>query len=251
MSGRFKLNRLIILLLCLLLLGGCVTIYNPATQKKETLLLDTASEVSLGEDMDREISRKFRILSDPKMQARLQDIGNYLSKVSDRQDLIYHFKIIADKELNAFAIPGGFIYVNSGLIQAANDDELAAVLGHEIGHVAARHSVKKLQAVLGYQILLGIALGISKSQDLGQAMDIVFKLTSSGYSRKDELFADKLAVRYLKRTQFNPYGMITFFEKLRREAERQGPQIQLVFLSSHPPLSERIKQASAEIQSPP
>ena len=75
--------------------------------------------------------------------------GKKVSVSSDRLDLAYQFKIIKDKELNAFAIPGGFIYVNSGLLEAANNDELACVLAHEIGHVAARHSVKKLQAVLG------------------------------------------------------------------------------------------------------
>ena len=161
--------------------------------------------------------------------------------------LDYHFKIVKDKELNAFAIPGGFIYVNKGLMDIATNDELAGVLAHEIGHIAARHSVKRLQAVLGYQIIMGIALGISGQQTIGQATDVVFNLVNLGYSRKDELLADRLAVKYSRKSGFNPRGILTFFEKLKKEAEKEGPNFNLVFLSSHPPLEQRIKNIEDEI----
>jgi len=224
-----------------------VTIYNPATQKKETLLIDTESEIALGRDMDNQIQRKLKILSDPQMQYRLENIGNRVAAASDRGDLAYHFKIVKDKELNAFAIPGGFIYVNSGLMDIAGDDEVACVLAHEIGHIAARHSVKKLQAVMSYQIIMGITLGISGKQGVVKATDIAFDLVNLGYSRKDEFLADKLSVKYTKRAGFNPYGMVTFFEKLKKEAEKNGPNFNLVFLSSHPPIEERIKNIEKEI----
>jgi predicted Zn-dependent protease len=225
-----------------------VTIYNPATGRKETLLIDTAHEVALGRDMDKQIQNKLKILNDPQMQNRLNYIGSKLAASSDRQDLVYHFKIVKDKELNAFAVPGGFIYVNSGLMDIANDDELAGVLSHEIGHIAARHSVKKLQTALGYQLIMGIALGLTGEQSVGSAMDIVFNVVNLGYSRKDELLADKLAVRYTKRAGFNPYGVVTFFEKLRKEAQAKGANYNLVFLSSHPPIEERIKKVDEEIK---
>lgn len=224
-----------------------MTIYNPATQKKETLLIDTESEIALGRDMDSQIQKKLKILSDPQMQYRLENIGNRVAAASDRGDLAYHFKIVKDKELNAFAIPGGFIYVNSGLMDIAGDDEVACVLAHEIGHIAARHSVKKLQAVMSYQIIMGIALGISGKQGIVKATDIAFDLVNLGYSRKDEFLADKLSVKYAKRAGFNPYGMVTFFEKLKKEAEKKGPNFNLVFLSSHPPIEERIKNVEKEI----
>ncbi len=238
-----------ILALNILLLSGCVTIYNPATQKREILLIDTKSEVALGLDMDRQVKNKFKILQDAKRQSRLDSIGIKVSGASDRQDLAYHFKIINDKEFNAFAIPGGYIYVNVGLMDSATDDELACVLSHEIGHVAARHSVKQLQANLGYQIIMSIALGLSGQQEMGQAMDIVFNLASLGYSRKDESLADKLAVKYARRSGFNPYGMITFFRKLQKEAEKKGNNLRIEFLSSHPDLEERIKNVEHEIAS--
>jgi len=245
--GRVCISNYIIFVTLAFLLSGCVTIYNPATQKRETLLIDTQSEVALGRDMDRQIQKKMKILQDPKRQNRLDSISTKVSGFSDRKDLTYHFKIIDDKEFNAFAIPGGFIYVNAGLMDATTDDELACVLGHEIGHVAARHSVKKLQANLGYQIVMSIALGLSGQQTMGQAMDIVFNLASLGYSRKDETLADKLAVKYARGAGFDPHGMITFFRKLEEEAKKKGGNLRIEFLSSHPNLQERIKNVEKEI----
>jgi predicted Zn-dependent protease len=228
-------------------LAGCTTIYNPATQRTETLLINTQSEVALGNDMDKQFQKKLKILYNPGMQGRLEHIGNKIALVSDRQDLAYHFRIVEDADLNAFALPGGFIYVNSGLINTANDSELAGVIAHEIGHVAARHSVKKLQATLGYQIIMSIALGISGQQAMSQAMDVVFNLASLGYSRSDESLADKLSVRYTKRAGFNPRGIITFFEKLKKESKSKGTHYNPTLLSSHPAIDERIQNVSREI----
>ena len=249
MRNRLRISSYIIFTFILVFSSGCVTIYNPATQRRETLLIDTQSEVALGRDMDRQVQNKFKILQDSKRQTRLNNIGIKVSGFSDRQDLTYYFKIIDDKEFNAFAIPGGYIYVNAGLLDTATDDELACVLGHEIGHVAARHSVKQLEANLGYQIVMSIALGISGQQTMGQAMDIVFNLASLGYSRKDESLADKLAVKYARNAGFDPHGMITFFKKLEKEAEKKGGNLHIEFLSSHPDLKERIKNVEKEIAS--
>lgn len=251
MPNSLKIGNYIIFFLSILLLCGCTTIYNPATGRRETLLIDTDSEVALGRDMDKEIQKKLKILINPQMQDRLESIGSRVAKFSDRLDLIYYFRILKDKELNAFASPGGFIYVNSGLMETANDDELAGVLAHEIGHIACRHSVKKLQSTLGYQVIISIALGLSGQQSMGRAIDIVFNLASLGYSRKDEFLADKLAVKYTKRSGFNPYGIVTFFGKLKKEAKVKGPGLKLVFLSSHPPIEERIKNVEKEIANNP
>jgi len=231
-------------LIILFLLSGCTTIYNSATGRNETLLIDTREEVSLGRGMDKQIRSEMKLLRNPQEQARLDKIGARIALVSDRQDLKYHFNIVDDKEFNAFAIPGGNVYVNSGLIQAANDDELAAVVGHEVGHIAARHSVKRLQAVLGYQLIAAIALGASGQAQVLQAVDVVFNVVVLGYGRKDEFLADKLGIKYAHAAGFNPYGMITFFQKLQKEAK--STNFNLVFLSSHPPIEDRIRQAEDE-----
>ena len=231
------------------LLSGCTTIYNPATQKKETHFIDTQNEIALGRDMDLEIEKKMRIIQDPQMQLRLEKIAKRIAAASDRQDVIYTFKIIKDKELNAFSIPGGYVYVNTGLMNMATDDELACVLAHEVGHIAARHSVKKLQSVMGYEIIMSIALGVSAQQSVAQLTDIIFNIGSLGYSRQDELLADKLAVRYSKRGEYSPYGMIGFFEKLKVEGSKRGANLKIHFLSSHPELDLRIKKVKEEIAS--
>lgn len=231
------------------LLSGCATIYNPATQRNEMLLINTQEELALGRDMDLEIQKKMRIIHDPQMQLRLDGIAKKIAAASDRQDLIYSFKIIKDKELNAFSIPGGYVYLNTGLINIASDDELAGVLAHEVGHIAARHSVKRLQAVMGYKIVMSIALRISRQESVVQATDIIFNIGSLGYSRQDELLADKLAVRYSKRAGYSPYGIITFFEKLKVEQSKRGPNLKIHFLSSHPDLALRIQKVKEEIAS--
>ena len=233
------------LILGVFFFSGCTTIYNSATGQRETLLIDTQTEVSLGKDMDKQVRSEMQMFNDPQMQERLERIGKKIAAVSDRQDLSYYFNIVKEKEFNAFAIPGGNVYVNSGLVQAATDDELAAVVGHEVGHIAARHSVKRLQAVLGYQLIASIALGASGQQQVLQAVDIVFNVVNLGYSRKDEYLADKLGVKYTKAAGFDPNGMVTFFQKLKKEGNDAGSK--LVFLSSHPPIDDRIKQAEKEI----
>lgn len=227
---------------------GCVTIYNPATERSETLLINTTTEVSMGEDMALEIEKKYKVNNDPKLQARLASIGQKVAAASDRQDLKYHFKVVKDKDLNAFAIPGGFIYVNDGLMNVATDDELACVLAHEIGHIAARHSVKKLQSAMGYQLLTGLAFGLTGAQTMNSAMDIVYGLIGLGYSRQDETLADKLAVKYALKSRYNPYAMISFFDKIQVETKTKGVSATPEFLRSHPETETRKRNIVSFIE---
>ncbi|MFZ2356671.1 MAG: M48 family metallopeptidase [Candidatus Omnitrophota bacterium] len=249
MPSRLKAASFVIVISIILFLGGCTTVYNPATGREETLLIDTEKEAALGRDMDARLKKQLKLSSDFSLQNRLNDIGRRVAKVSDRQDVVYQFRVIADKELNAFALPGGIIYVNSGLLNKTNDDELASVIAHEVGHIAARHTVKKIQSILGYQIIMSIVSGVGTQANLSQATDIVFNLASLGYGRVDELMADKLAVRYLRRAGFSPYAMITLFAELKKEAQVKGANQKLIFLSSHPPIDERIKKVEKEINS--
>lgn len=249
MPGRLKAASFIIAAGIILFFSGCTTIYNPATGREETLLIDTKNEIALGQDMDAQLKKQLKLSVDLSLQNRLNDLGRRVAKVSDRQDVVYQFRVVADKELNAFALPGGFIYCNSGLLNKANDDELAAVVAHEVGHIAARHTVKRIQSILGYQIIMSIISGAGTEQNLMQATDIVFNLATLGYGREDELLADKLAVRYLKRAGFSPYAMVTLFGELKKEAQVKGANQKLIFLSSHPPIDERIKKVEKEINS--
>ncbi len=239
---------LLIALTACLTLCGCVTVYNPATERRETLFMDTAAEVALGKELDTELHKKMKFAADPAQLARVRNIGQRVARYSDRQDLRYVFQVVEDTTLNAFAVPGGYVYIHSGLAQTANDAELAGVIAHEIGHIAARHSVKQLQGLMGFQLLMGIVTGASGQLPVSQALSVVFDLANLGYSRKDELLADKLAVRYTRRAGYSPLGIVTFFHKLETDAAQKGRSAPPVFLSSHPPTKQRIAQVEEEMR---
>lgn len=228
----------------LIFLSGCATIYNPATEKQEIILISTPMEVSLGKGVASKIEKESTIIKDPEIAERVNAIGQKVAKVSDRTDIQYHFAVIKDKEVNAFTTPGGYIFVNSGLLEKTTDDELACVLGHEIGHVAARHVAKKLQAQLGYDILLNIALSQANIKNYQQAISITYNLISLGYSREDELLSDRLGAKYAYKSGYDPYAMVTFLKKLKElDKSDMGP----VFLRSHPYASQRIQMMEKEI----
>jgi len=227
-----------------LTLSGCATVYNPATEKQELIFVTTPMEVMLGRNAAMQVSNKYKFIKDPKEINRVTEIGQKLAKVSDRTDLKYHFSVVQDKEINAFALPGGYIYVNSGLLEMVNDDELACVIGHEIGHVAARHIAKKLQTQLGYSILMNIALQNASVRDVQQAIDVTFNLVQLGYSRDDELLSDRLGAKYAYKAGYDPYAMVTFLKKLN---EKDKGDIGPVFLRSHPYTSKRIEMMEKQI----
>ncbi len=225
-------------------LCGCATTYNPATEQREFVFVTTAMEESIGNVVAGKISTQFKISKDEKKISRLTDIGKKVASVSDRKDLKYKFSVIENEDLNAFTTPGGYIYVNSGVLEKTSDDELACVIGHEIGHVAARHIAKKLQAQIGYDILMNIAASRGGLGDLQRAASVSFNLVMLGYSRQDESLSDRLGVKYAYRAGYDPYAMITFLEKLKTaEKKSLGP----VFLRSHPYVSERIKMMQLAI----
>lgn len=229
------------------ILSGCATVYNPATGRQETVLISTADEVSIGQRMAAQIERRYKPDEDMMVQARLRAIGHVIANISDRKDLVYYFKVLKGKDVNAFTTPGGYVYVFRGLIDKTDSDsELGSVIAHEIGHVAARHAAKKMEVDMGYSLLMSLVFSQKSIPEMERYINIGFNLISLGYSREDELFADKLAIRYLIRAGYNPYGMVSFMEKMERmEKEEGGAPIYV--LSSHPYMSQRIEEARKEI----
>jgi len=241
------IKKYIIFIGVIFLLSGCASIYNPATQRNEFILIDTGNEISLGNAMSKQINSESKISNDAAWNERLNRAGQRVAQASDRNDLKYQFFVVEDDDLNAFALPGGFVYVHSAVLKEANDDELACVLAHEIGHIAARHSVKRLQVVLGYQIVMSLAFSKSSSVDLHKAINVVFNVVSLGYSREDERLADRLAIKYAYKSNYKPEAMISFFNKLKAQSNQRKESYNLVFLSSHPPIDERINNVKKEI----
>lgn len=226
------------------MLFGCATTYNPATGQEEFIFITTPVEVSLGNMLASRISGQFKISKDGQNINRLTKIGEKVALVSDRRDLRYRFTVIEDESLNAFTTPGGYIYVNSGLIEKTTDNELACVIGHEVGHVAARHIAKKLQAQIGYDILMNIATRKGGLADLQKAASLSYNLIMLGYSREDELLSDRLGVKYAYKAGYDPYAMTTFLKKLK---EANNEELGFIFLRSHPYISQRIKMTKRQI----
>ncbi|MDD5347609.1 MAG: Maf and M48 domain-containing protein [Candidatus Omnitrophica bacterium] len=240
---------LVSLCLCGLLSSviGCSTEYNVVTGQQETYYYSTEREVDIGRAMTREVEKQYKLAQDPLVQDRVQRIGARIAAVSDRRDIDYSFKALEDDEVNAVSLPGGFVYVNKGLVdKVASDDELAAVLAHEVGHIVARHSVKKLQAIMGYSLGRILTIPVAGTAEVAAASEAAFTTLMLGYGREDELLADQLGARYTRAAGYNPQGMITFLEKLQ-EANRRKPLRPKNYLKTHPYTPDRIRVVKQEL----
>ncbi len=225
-------------------LAGCATIYNPATERNETIL-STGMEIALGNMAKTQMGlgglTKGRV--HPEELARVQRVGKKIASVSDRQDLGYQFGVVKNDTPNAFTLPGGTIYIHTGILDKATDAELASVIAHEVGHVAARHVVKHLQADLGFTVAMGIAQAAGAGQGPARVANSLYGLFSNGFSRQDELEADQLAIRYTDRAGYDPWAIVSFFEKMLSEEKETGLDRAAVWRSTHPLTSERIAEA--------
>jgi len=230
-----------------LLSSGCSTEYNMVTGKEEVYYYSTDREVQMGTALSKEMEKQYKLVDDPSLQKRVEKVGRAIAAVCDRRDIDYHFKAVDDEEINAISLPGGFVYVNKGLIdKVANDDELAGVLAHEVGHIVARHSIKKLQAMMSYNILRMLTAPVPGSGEVGYAADAVFAELFFGYSREDELLADRLAARYEKLAGYDPRGMITFLIKLQAINQRK-PLRPRSYFRTHPYVPDRISVVKQEL----
>lgn len=231
----------------LFLATGCASEYNLVTREEEFIYYSTDREVRIGESIAREIEKDYKFAEDPLLQNRVEVIGKKIVSVCDRKDVDYHFYVLDDEEVNAFALPGGFVYVNKGLLdKVSNDDELAGILGHEVGHVVARHAVKKLQAFMGYSLLRLLIAQTSGSSQAARGADLAFTQILLGYAREDELLADQLAARYAKLAGFNPDGMISFLQRLQ-EIDRKKPLRPISYGKTHPYIPDRIRVVKQEL----
>lgn len=213
-------------------------------------LLSESEEIKLGNQLDVEVRKNAEIVSDG--QERVNRIGQRVARASLRPNLVYRFHIIRDKGINAYSTPGGHVYITTGLLAIANDDELASVLSHEIGHVVARHSLKTLQQsqfLGGVADLIGSLTGVAgeSAGELGKAAaSIVGSGLLATHNREEEREADYLGVNGMVRAGFNPQGMITMFQKLQRMNET-NPSLLGSLFSDHPDVQERIDNTRYEI----
>ena len=231
------------------LLTGCTI--NPATGQRQLTLMSEREEIQIGLESDAAIVDSMGLYDDPGMQAYLQRLGENLAAVSERPHLNWSFKVVDDPIVNAFALPGGYIYITRGIMAHVNSEaELASVVGHEIGHVTARHGVNQMSKATLAQ--LGLTVGMAVSEDLRQYGGLAQQglgLMFLKFSRDDERQADDLGLRYIDGAGFDPRPMPEVYDMLARVSSVGGGQTLPSWFSSHPAPENRAARIEAGIQS--
>jgi len=233
-----------------LLLGGCVTQeYNTATGKEDLMVITSEKEEGMGRNIARSIEKnpEIKLDPDPLMTQRVNEIGQKIARVSDRREVSYTFRVIDKDDVNAFALPGGYVFVFKGLVEKiASDDELACVIAHEIAHVAARHSIKRLQGSVGYDILRVLMIVAGNGQYNAGNIDAAFGQLIMSYSREDEALADRIALKYVRAAGYDPMAMISFLKTLQK-VNKEEPIRQYTSYRSHPYIADRIRMVKKEL----
>ncbi|PYV44520.1 MAG: peptidase M48 [Acidobacteria bacterium] len=205
-------------------------------------------EIALGKSLAQEVERQVKLINDPEITEYVSRVGQNLVKNSDAK-VPFTIKVVDSDEINAFALPGGFFYVNSGLITAADEEsELAGVMAHEIAHVAARHGTEQYTkaTLANYATLPLIFLGGGLGYGLYNAAGFLIPLQFLHFSRKAETEADFLGLEYMYKTGYDPTAFISFFEKIQAQEKKKPGRLAKAF-STHPPTGDRIEKTQANI----
>lgn len=241
------------LLAIMMLVSSCAV--NPVTGKKELMLMSEEGERNLGLQSDPGIIATYGLYQDDKIQQFINEKGKQMGAISHRPDLDYQFRVLDSPVVNAFAVPGGFIYFTRGIMAHFNNEaEFAGVLGHEIGHVTARHSASQQSQLMVAQ--LGLIAGMALSEDFRQYAGVAsqgVQLLFLKFGRDDESQSDELGVQYSTQIGYDAHEMADFFNTLKRMRGDGGQQLP-TFLSTHPDPADRynkVHQMATQVQSDP
>ena len=237
----------------LALATGCAT--NPVTGDREFVAISEAREISIGREADVEIRGQMGVYADEGLQAYVEEVGRALAAASHRPDLEWSFAVLDSPAVNAFALPGGYVYLTRGIVAHLNDEaELAGVLGHEIAHVTARHSVQAYSRAFGANLgLLAAQIFVPAMRSpyggpgLGDAAGNGLGLLMLRFGRDDERQADRLGAEYAAATGWDPRGVGDMLSTLARIAETSDRRGVPNWLSTHPEPADRVVEAAATV----
>jgi predicted Zn-dependent protease len=231
-----------------LLFAACAT--NPATGRREISLVSESQEIAMGQEADPVITAQMGgLYPDSALQQYTRAIGLSMANSSERPNLPWSFKVLDDDLINAFALPGGFIYVTRGILAHMNSEaELAGVLGHEIGHVTARHSASQMTRAQLAQLGLGVGMIFSETiRGVGEAASAGLQLLFLKFGRDDERESDELGFRYMTREQYDPNGMTAVMRMLDATSPAPADGGVPNWLSTHPDPGDRVQANEARI----
>ncbi len=234
-----------------LTLGACAV--NPATGQRELMLVSESQEISMGREADPQVTAVFGLYPDSAVQSYVSDLGHQLAATSERPSLPWTFRVVDDPIVNAFALPGGYIYITRGIMAHFNSEaELASVLGHEIGHVTARHSAQQItQQQLAQVGLVAGAVLVPEVQDYLGIAAASLQLLFLKFSRDDERQADDLGLRYMTRAGYDPREMPDVYEMLADVSQASGGGGVPGWLSTHPDPEDRKERMLRQIDTLP
>ena len=244
-----------VLVLALIFAGGSIMPLSPVFAGDEIIYISPEKEKRIGESIAGQIDKEYEPAEDPLARKRFEDLGKKLACVCERNNFVYHFKLLRakkgepeEKYYNAFALPGGYVYMFEPLFNLlGTDDRIAAVTAHELGHINARHASKRIQGTLGANALMLLAMAVSgDSRTAAEASEAITQLMMA-YSREDEFEADRYSVKYMKKAGFNPGGVVESLCALKK-MRKNGPVMKYMYYRTHPYLSERIAAARSEVK---
>ena len=239
---RKKLEFLI-LAFCLCLSAGCAT--NPISGRSQLMLIDEDEDLAIGQKYAPEIEKELggRIPND-RLQNYLDHVGQNIARVSHRSDWQYQFVALEDKMVNAFALPGGYIFITRGMLENLETEaQLAGILAHETVHVVARHSSAAMSRQIGISILLS-AVTSEASSGVATIANMTNQIIGLKFSRDDEVEADMGGLDYTVKAGYNPYGLVETMQMLEDQSESRP----IEFLSTHPNPGNRVKYMTEKIQ---
>jgi len=244
------LSRTICLLMVILMVSSCSR--NPVTGKREVMLMSESQEINMGKSYDPQVKATYGVYEDAGLQSFITEKGKEMAAISHRPTLPYEFKVVDSPVVNAFAVPGGFIYFTRGIMAHFNNEaEFAGVLGHEIGHITARHSAKQqTNQILGQILFIG---GLVVSEDFRNFADLASQgmgLLFMKFGRNDESQSDELGVDYSSQVGYDATEMADFFKTLKKMRDESGQSIP-TFMSTHPDPADRynkVKEMAKEEQ---
>lgn len=233
--------------LCVLWMVACAT--NPVTGKRQLALISEAQEIEMGREADKDVVASIGLFPDESMQRYIQDLGTRIASTTERPNLPWTFRVVDDASVNAFAIPGGFIYVTRGIMTHLNSEaELAAILGHEIGHVTARHSVSQMSKQQLAQV--GFAAGMIFSPEFaqyGNLAQVAMGLMFMKFSRSDESQSDALGMKYMMAGGYDPRTLVDVFGMLDALSQQSSAGRLPQWMSTHPDPENRQAWATTAV----
>jgi len=253
-------------MLLVLWLVACASVTNPVTGERELTVMDERAEIAEGAKAHQEVLKEYAVVDSPALQAYVNGVGQKLAAQSHRAHLKWTFTVLDSPEVNAFALPGGYVYVTRGILAYLDSEaELAGVVGHEIGHVTARHGAQRATsqaragwAVLGATVLGAVVEAATGVRGLSQAAGDIAQTGAAGfiarYGREQELQADQLGAEYLARTRYDPQRMVDVIQVLKDQerfaadaakAAGRAPPAEPGWLASHPSNDQRLAEIRA------